>query len=63
MPIHEYVCQKCYHIFEAPRSVSDIGDLRCPRCNSSKLERLMSGVGYTKDGGAAPTCPTTRGCT
>ena len=40
VPLYEFACRKCEHTFEE----LVLGDERvvCPKCSSSKLERLMS---------------------
>ena len=40
MPLYEYVCKKCEHEFET--LVYDGETVECPRCQSAKLERLLS---------------------
>ncbi|MFO0913600.1 MAG: zinc ribbon domain-containing protein [Pirellulales bacterium] len=41
MPLYEYVCQKCQHEFEyLVRSADD--QPVCPRCESQRLQRLLS---------------------
>ena len=45
MPIYEFECLSCAHLFEELVG-SHVGrqtaDVRCPECGSAKLERLMS---------------------
>lgn len=40
MPLYEFACKRCQHSFEE----LVIGDelVHCPKCESSKLERLLS---------------------
>ncbi len=40
MPLYEYACKQCEHVFEA--LVFDGEAVDCPECHSKKLERLMS---------------------
>jgi putative FmdB family regulatory protein len=40
MPIYEYRCQACDHIFEALVRSTDVA--ACPSCQSQDLERLLS---------------------
>ena len=43
MPIYEYVCKSCEHAFEElVRSPTDRDATRCPRCESSTIERKLS---------------------
>jgi len=44
MPIYEYRCPVCARTFEKLRSIRDSDkDVRCPHCESDKVERLLSG--------------------
>jgi putative FmdB family regulatory protein len=40
MPLYEYECQKCDHVFE--ELVFGDDPARCPKCQSAKLEKLLS---------------------
>jgi putative FmdB family regulatory protein len=40
MPMYEYACRDCEHVFEA--LVFDGEKVDCPECHSGKLERLLS---------------------
>ncbi len=42
MPIYGYHCTKCDAEFELLMNSSDVA--KCPKCNSKKLERLMSRI-------------------
>lgn len=70
MPIYEYKCTKCDHIFEILfRSSNERIAVACPSCKSSKVDRQMSvfggKIGNTSAGGAgcascaATSCSTT----
>ncbi|MBZ5582829.1 MAG: zinc ribbon domain-containing protein [Acidobacteriia bacterium] len=44
MPIYEYRCPVCGRKFEKLRSLRDNdNDVRCPHCESEKVERVLSG--------------------
>ncbi len=53
MPLYEYRCRKCGHVFEQfvrtlfsqPRPV-------CPRCGSEQADKVVSMVGSTRSGEA-----------
>ncbi len=49
MPIYEYSCGKCEHQFEKLvfRSSETI---ECPKCNSKKVNRLMSACAFSVGG-------------
>jgi putative FmdB family regulatory protein len=41
MPLYDFSCQECEHPFETlVRSSSEV--VNCPRCHSTKVERLLS---------------------
>jgi putative FmdB family regulatory protein len=43
MPIYEYKCGGCGHIFEMLRRMSDADtELECPKCHSNKVDRQLS---------------------
>lgn len=44
MPIYEYRCKKCLHIFEAIQGSEEKNtDLSCPYCSDKNIEKIMSG--------------------
>lgn len=50
MPIYEYQCRDCEHIFDQLRRRDEMDDaIDCPKCNSSETKRKLSvfGVGST----------------
>lgn len=53
MPIYEYRCRQCGHTFEAFQRVgADGSDLMCPKCNTSRPEKLFSSFASS---GSAPS--------
>ncbi len=43
MPIYEYRCVKCSHVFDAFQRVgADGSNLQCPVCGAEKPEKLFS---------------------
>ncbi|MFZ0731917.1 MAG: zinc ribbon domain-containing protein [Candidatus Sulfotelmatobacter sp.] len=43
MPLYEYQCRRCGHIFEKLRRIADAdSDLECPKCHSDEIERQFS---------------------
>ena len=43
MPIYEYRCKDCRHIFDAFQRLGEDGTyLECPECGTKKPERLLS---------------------
>ncbi|MFN0205929.1 MAG: FmdB family zinc ribbon protein [Planctomycetota bacterium] len=41
MPTYDYVCDACNHQFEEFQSMKDAALTVCPKCNVSKLRRLI----------------------
>lgn len=56
MPLYEFTCRKCGHVFEELLSMSELdqGKLKCPACKSARVEKGFSSFAT----GAA----TARGC-
>ena len=47
MPIFEFRCTRCGEIFERLfLNDNDIVDLKCPRCNCSEIDRVISKTNY-----------------
>lgn len=43
MPIYEYRCPSCHHLFEElVRSASGGDSVKCPKCGKSRVERRLS---------------------
>lgn len=49
MPMYEFRCGKCAAIFEELVRKTDKA-VRCPECDSPKVERLLSRVGFSVGG-------------
>lgn len=48
MPIYEFRCLKCHEIFEIIFSSStDKNEMKCSRCGSREMERVLSATNYT----------------
>ncbi len=67
MPIYEFRCLGCGHIFEILSLVRDAeGGVFCAQCGSDGVERLLSRVAYSMGDGsgrnAAGPVATTRSC-
>jgi putative FmdB family regulatory protein len=62
MPVYEYRCPDCTHLFEKLVSFSDAArDVSCPTCGAqaSKLLSTFAAIGVA--GGAAPGAQAARG--
>jgi len=43
MPIYEYKCKHCGHVFDEFQKVGDTGEnLKCPSCGAAKPEKMFS---------------------
>jgi putative FmdB family regulatory protein len=45
MPIYEYECKKCNTVFEIIVSSSSLEDVKCEKCGSSEVRKLISAAG------------------
>lgn len=48
MPIYEYKCNDCENDFEQVSASHDRDHVKCPKCHSSNIKRLISKLGYLK---------------
>lgn len=55
MPLYEFTCGKCGHVFEELLTASELeaGKLQCPACRSKKVKRGFSAFATGGSGGAA----------
>ena len=42
MPLYEYRCEACDRYFEELVGANDADSVRCPKCDSKRVERLLS---------------------
>ncbi len=55
MPIYEFRCHKCNHIFELMTLNKDeTFELKCPNCGSFEIDRVMSRISFVADRSAKP---------
>ncbi len=53
MPIHEFQCNSCNYVFELLlMSQAEIDNVRCPKCQSPEVEKLMSASNFNMAGKA-----------
>ncbi|MGB9762295.1 MAG: FmdB family zinc ribbon protein [Caldimicrobium sp.] len=50
MPIFEFQCEECGEIFEELLFSSNFENIKCKRCKSSKVHKLISQVAYKSEG-------------
>lgn len=53
MPIYEYRCPQCGEKFDKLVRLGADVEVRCPRCDSDKPQRLISLVAHTSSGSGA----------
>ena len=62
MPIYEYKCSKCGHVFEAFQRIgADGSELNCPICSAPRPEKIFSAFaskGSSSDSGSIASCGT-----
>ena len=51
MPIYEYQCQECGHLFDALQKMSDEPLTECPDCGEPALRKLLSAPNFRLKGG------------
>ena len=53
MPIHEFQCESCNYVFELLLMTQDeIENVRCPKCQSPEVSKLMSASNFNMTGKA-----------
>jgi putative FmdB family regulatory protein len=50
MPIYEYECRACGHIFEEWQKITERPVKTCPNCRKRRVERLVSATSFTLKG-------------
>ncbi len=57
MPIYEFRCLHCGHIFEILKlkKESEEVEMKCPKCGHKKVERALSRIGVIKSRSGGPT--------
>ena len=51
MPIYEYKCDACGHIFDTLQKISDSPLVECPACGKEALKKLVSSPAFRLKGG------------
>lgn len=51
MPIYEYRCGECGHVFEQLQGFSDPPPDQCPSCQGAEVSRLISRSSFKLEGG------------
>jgi putative FmdB family regulatory protein len=50
MPIYEFQCEACGHVFESWQKISDPNPDKCPSCGAAKVEKLISSTSFILQG-------------
>ncbi|KAB2952597.1 zinc ribbon domain-containing protein [Heliorestis acidaminivorans] len=57
MPMYEYRCIQCTHLFTMLRSFDDRdGQILCPHCQSDRVRRLISSFASTNSSSGNNNC-------
>jgi putative FmdB family regulatory protein len=51
MPIYEYACKECGHIFDVLQKIHDDPPKDCPECGETGLKKLLSAPNFRLKGG------------
>ena len=51
MPIYEYACRKCEHVFDVLQKMTDEPLTYCPECGAHELRKLISAPSFRLKGG------------
>ena len=51
MPIYEYECEACGHVFETLQRISEAPLTDCPSCGKPALKKLVSASAFRLKGG------------
>jgi putative FmdB family regulatory protein len=51
MPIYEYQCEACGHVFERLQKISEAPLTECPDCGAQALKKLLSAPAFRLKGG------------
>ena len=50
MPIYEYACKSCGHVFDALQKMNDDALIDCPDCGEPELKKLLSAPNFRLKG-------------
>ena len=50
MPIYEYQCDACGHVFENLQKISEASPTKCPDCGAEALKKLVSAPAFRLKG-------------
>lgn len=50
MPIYEYQCTSCHHLFDLIQKINDQPEKTCPKCSKNTAIKLISAAGFQLKG-------------
>jgi putative FmdB family regulatory protein len=50
MPIYEYQCEACGHVFDSLQKISEAPLTKCPDCGAEALKKLVSAPAFLGTG-------------
>ncbi|MBD3243950.1 MAG: zinc ribbon domain-containing protein [Chitinivibrionales bacterium] len=62
MPIFEYRCKSCGHVFDELLRSADSPAPPCPSCGATEPEKLLSVIGGVHMGSTKTSCPSGPSC-
>jgi putative FmdB family regulatory protein len=64
MPIYEFKCLGCGHVFEILKLKKDSekAGMKCPKCGSEDMERVLSSVSFIASSGGKKSKQTVKSC-
>jgi putative FmdB family regulatory protein len=64
MPIYEFKCLGCGHVFELLKLKKDDekSGMKCPKCGSEDVERVLSSVSFITSGAGKKSKQTVKSC-
>ncbi len=64
MPIYEFRCLRCSHVFELLKlkKGDERSGLKCPKCSSQEVERVLSSVSVLSSTGGKKVKQTVKSC-
>ena len=64
MPIYEFKCLGCSQVFELLKLKKDDekAGMKCPKCGSEEVERVLSSVSLITSGGGKKSKQTVKNC-
>lgn len=62
MPLYEFECEECHHLFELLITGTPGAEEHCPKCGAKRLTRQMSAFAVVSPDSTSTECGGYRGC-